>query len=141
MDWYYWIILIIVLTIIELSTINLVSIWYIISAIISLILSLFINNIFILLANFVVLGTILLIFTKPLVKKYLNSNKICTNADRVIGMKAICTEVINKNNIGEVKVDGKRWSAISSQKIEKDEICLVEKIDGVKLIVKREENN
>ena len=63
-----------------------------------------------------------------------------TNLDRVVGMSGICTEEISsKNDVGEVKVDGKKWSAISSSKIKKGDEITVISIDGVKLKVKKGE--
>ena len=40
---------------------------------------------------------------------------------RIIGMKGIVTEDIIKDNIGEVKADGKKWSAYSDTDISKGE--------------------
>ena len=53
-------------------------------------------------------------------------------------MEGIVTEKISKNNPGEVKVDGKRWSAISTEKINVNDEVLIEAIDGVKLKVRKE---
>ena len=64
-----------------------------------------------------------------------------TNLDRVVGMHGVVTEDINKNDIGEVKVDGKRWSAISKEKLEKGTIVNILKIDGVKLVVSKKEDD
>ena len=50
-------------------------------------------------------------------------------------MTGVVTEEITKNNIGEVKVDGKRWSAIANKKIKVDSTVKVLEIKGVKLIV------
>lgn len=52
--------------------------------------------------------------------------------------KPYATEDITKNN-GE-GVDGKRWSAISKNKCLKGDTVKVLRIDGVKLIVKKEED-
>lgn len=137
--WIFWLILIIVLVVAEISTVNLVSIWFIASGIISLVLSFFIDSFIIQFAVFVILGIILLITTKPILEKTVATKKEKTNLDRVIGMTAIVTEPIKRNVVGEVKVDGKRWSAISSKKIEVDEEVVIEAIDGVKLIVRKKE--
>lgn len=137
MDWIFWLILVIVLTIIEVATVNLLTIWFVISGIVALILSFFIEDVAIVSTIFAVLGIILLITTRPLLKKYLPTQRERTNIDRVIGMKGIVTEEIKKNVIGEVKVDGKKWSAISNKKIEVDEEVIVDAIDGVKLIVRK----
>lgn len=138
--WIIWLIIIFILIIAEVSTINLVSIWFIASGIVSLILSFIIDNFYIQFAVFVVLGIILLLTTRKLLEKYIKPNNEKTNLDRIIGAVAIVTEPIKKNVVGEVKVDGKRWSAISNKKLEIGEEVIVEKIDGVKLIVGKKEN-
>lgn len=137
MDWIFWLILVIVLTIIEVATVNLLTIWFVISGIVALILSFFIEDVAIVSTIFAVLGIILLITTRPILKKYLPTQRERTNIDRVIGMKGIVTEEIKKNVIGEVKVDGKKWSAINNKKIEVGEEVIVDAIDGVKLIVRK----
>lgn len=137
--WILWLIIIFVLIVAEVSTVNLVSVWFIASGIVSLILSFFIESFYIQFAVFVILGIILLITTRPIFQKMLKVKDEKTNLDRVIGMTAIVTETITKNEVGEVKVDGKRWSAISKKKIEKGEEAIVEEIDGVKLIVRKKE--
>ena len=138
MNWIFWLILVIILAIIEVATTDLLTIWFVISGIITLILSFFINNIAIEVAVFGILGIILLITTRPLFKKIMHGNNEKTNLDRVIGMIGIVTEEISKNNIGEVKVDGKKWSAISNEKLNVGEKVVIEKIDGVKLVVRKE---
>ena len=138
MDWIYWLIVIIILTIVELSTVNLVTVWFIASGIVVLILSFFIDNFAVLSSIFVILGIILLITTKPILNKLQKGKDAKTNLDRVIGATGVVTEEIKKNVVGEVKVDGKRWSAISNKKILVGETVKILKIDGVKLIVEKE---
>ena len=84
---------------------------------------------------FVILGIILLVTTRDHLVKLIGETKEKTNLDRVVGMEAIVTEEISKNKPGEVKVDGKRWTAISNKKIKVDSIVKVLEIDGVKLRV------
>ncbi len=132
---YFWLTVVIILSIIECMTIDLVTIWYIASGLCTIVLSLFIDNFVIQFAFFTILGTILLITTKSFLKDVLKSKDIKTNFDRVIGMKGIVTEEINENSIGEVKVDGKRWSAISDKKIDLNKEVIILDIDGVKLKV------
>ena len=132
---WIWVGIIIALTLIEVSTVNLVTVWYVASAIVSLILSFFIDEFFVQFLVFVILGTILLITTRDYLLKLLNKNKEKTNLDRVIGMEGLVTQEISKNKPGEVKVDGKRWTAISNKKIKIDSTIKVLEIDGVKLKV------
>lgn len=138
MTWI-WLGIVIVLILLEIATVNLVTIWYIASAIVSLVLSLFVKNFFIQFLVFVLLGTILLIATRNVLLKVVKQKKEKTNLDRVIGMEAIVTEEIKKNKPGEVKVDGKKWTAISNKKIAVDSIVKVCEIDGVKLRVEEVE--
>ncbi len=133
---WIWLGIVIALTLIEAITTNLVTIWYITSALISLILSLFIDQFFIQFLVFVILGTILLITTRDYLLKFLKTKQEKTNLDRVVGMIAVVTDEINKNSPGEVKVDGKRWTAISNKKIKVNSTVKVLEIDGVKLKVK-----
>lgn len=135
---YLWLAIAIVLAIIEMSTVNLVSIWYIISSVIAMIISLFIDNIIIQVAVFVLGGTILLILTKDAIKKIL-PEKAKTNIDRIIGMDGIVTKEITKKIPGEVKVDGKYWTAISEETISVDNIVEILEINSTKLKVKKKE--
>ena len=116
------------------------SFWFIASAFVSLIVSCFYDNYFVQFAIFVVLGVILLVTTRKLLNRLLKSNNEKTNLDRIIGGNAIVTSKIGNNDIGEVKVDGKYWSAISNKPVDTGEKVVVEKIDGVKLIVRKKES-
>lgn len=79
--------------------------------------------------------------TKPVVNKLRKRKVQATNLDRVIGMSGVVTSPILPNEVGEVKVDGKRWSAISSDGVISDgEMVNIVRIDGVKLIVEKKEN-
>jgi len=138
--WILWLILIFILTFIEAETVGLVCIWFIISAIVSLAVSFFVDNLFIQFAIFVLLGAALMLATRPIVKKFLKVNSQKTNLDRVIGMEGIVTEEIKRNVIGEVKVDGKKWSAKATKKIAVGETVIIEGIEGVKLTVRKKES-
>ena len=87
---------------------------------------------------FILLGIFLLVLSRPIVNKLRSKDNEKTNLDRIIGETAIVTEDIKKNVVGEVKVDGKRWSAVSKEKCLKGDTVKVLKIDGVKLIVEKE---
>ena len=137
---YSWLIIIILLSIIEILTVDLVTIWFIASAIFALIISFFTKNFVIQFSVFVILGIIFLIITKPIIKKAKNKSDNKTNIDRIIGMKGIVTEDIKKNKSGEVKVDGKLWTAIADKEIKKDSIIKVLSIESVKLKVEKEDD-
>ena len=130
----FWLVIVIILGIIELMTVNLVSIWFIASGIITLIASLFIDNIVVEFAIFVILGIIFMLLTKKIIKNIKPNVK--TNLDRIVGMTGIVTDEINKNKNGEVKVDGKLWTAYSDNKIKVGSTVVVLSINSVKLKVK-----
>ena len=75
--------------------------------------------------------------TRQSIENKLIKVKEKTNLDRVIGMKGVVTENISELKVGEVKVDGKRWSAISKDFLEKGSLVRILKIKGVKLEVER----
>lgn len=139
---FMWMIIFISLILIELITVNLVSIWFAIGSLASFILSFWVKDTTWQIAVFVGVSFISLLLTKNFVKKVRSNEITRTNLDRVIGQIGIVTEEITKLEPGEVKVDGKRWSAISTKKISVGSKVEILSIDGVKLNVKevREEN-
>ena len=135
--WVMWLVVVVLLAIIEASTVNLVSIWLVISGLVALIVSLFTEAFYIQFGVFVLLGIILLVITKPAMNKMLKEKETKLNLERIIGMEGIVTEEIEKNKIGEVKVDGKLWSAISDVKIPVNSVVKAVSIEGVKLVVEK----
>lgn len=135
---YVWFGIAVVLGLIEAFTVNLVSIWFVISSLLAMVVSIFYDNVYIEIAVFVVVGIVLMPISKKIYSKIKNTEK--TNLDRIIGMKGVVTEAITANSIGEVKVDGKKWSAYSSSDISKGEYVKILLIDSVKLKVEKWED-
>ena len=136
---YIWLGVVILLTLVECMTVGLTTIWFVISGIVALLVSLTVDNFILEFGIFVILGIFLLITTRPLLLKFVKPKNEKTNFDRIIGMEGVVTEKIAKNIVGEVKVDGKKWSAVSTKKIEKDSIVKIISIDGAKLKVEKVE--
>ena len=133
---WIWLGIVIILIFIEVITVGLTTVWFVISGFASLILSLFIDSIELEFAVFVLGGVLLLITTRPYLVKKLHVRESRTNLDRVIGMKGTVTENINILKPGEVKVDGKRWTAIADREIIVGTTVEVLEIVGVKIKVK-----
>ena len=76
---YVWLIVVILLTLLELMTINLTTIWFVLSGLAALGLSFVTKNFLLQFGCFVVLGIILLIVTKPFVTKVLDKKKQKSN--------------------------------------------------------------
>ena len=137
MDWIFWLVLIIILAVIELMTVNLLSIWFVISAIVALILSFFIDNVAVVATIFAVLGIFLLFTTRPILKEYLPTQKKVRKLEKLIGRDGIVLEEIKKDAIGKVKIGGRKYEAISDKKISINTLVEVVNIDELKLIVKK----
>lgn len=131
-----WMLVFIFLILLEFFTVNLVSIWFALGSLAAFIISFWVDNITYQVALFVLVSFISLLLTRRVVDKIRGGKIVPTNLDRVIGQIGLVTEEINKLEPGEVKVDGKRWSAISSHKIKVGSKVEILSIDGVKLNVK-----
>jgi membrane protein implicated in regulation of membrane protease activity len=79
-------------------------------------------------------------FGREVLQRYFEVNKEIkpSTIDALIGRTGIVVKEINKDEPGLVKLNGEVWSAtsVNSIVIPKDANVVVEKIDGVKLIVK-----
>ena len=95
--WALWLVITILLFLIETTTHNLVSIWFVISGLFTLITSLFMPNLIIQLAVFLILGILLLLLLKKKLKKYLDTKKLKESLNQVLGMEGIVTKTILKD--------------------------------------------
>lgn len=132
-----WLVIFIVLVIVELLTINLVTIWFAIAAVFALLVDIITGNTMLEIIVFTVSSFLLLLLTKPLIKKIKVKKIEATNLDMVINKVGIVTEDILDDKIGEVKVLGKKWSAYSDTKVLKGERVKILSIDGVRLKVEK----
>lgn len=135
MEVWIWLGLIVILSIIEAVTVELVSVWFIASAIVSLILQVLGLDFKLCFIIFVLLGIVLMITTRKYLLKLLQVKKTSTNIDRIIGMKALVTKDIK--DIGEVKVDGKIWTAVSDEILSAGDYAKVLEINNTKLKVEK----
>ena len=108
-----WIIVVVLGIIIEESTSSLVSIWFSISAGIALVFAISDFSIYIQLAVFAALSLILIVATRPFVKKMMLNTEVRTNVDKLYGMVGIVKKTIEPDDKGVVKVDFQEWTAIS----------------------------
>lgn len=139
----YWLILFIIFLIAEIATMGLTTIWFAGGALVAGLLSRFEVEPVVQIFVFLVVSIALLILTRPIAKKYFNQDRQKTNADRLIGQKAIVFEQIDTlRGTGRVEVNGMEWSARTVDAngiIEKGTVVVIESIQGVKLVVKQEE--
>ena len=121
-----WIIVIIACLVIEGLTMGLTTSWFAIGALIAFLAYNLGASLLVQIISFLVVSTILLIFTRPIVTKYLKIGKTKTNAEGLIGERAkVISRINNLNNEGSVQIKGQIWSARSlydNMEIEKDAI-------------------
>lgn len=135
-----WIAVMVVLLVFEAITVGLTSIWFAVGALVSAVAAMLHAPVWLQIVLFLLVSVIVLYFTRPLVKKYVNGKTQPTNADMIIGADCRVTERIdNISGTGAVYVDGKTWTARSENDeiIEKDELVKACRIEGVKIIVSR----
>ncbi len=134
----FWLVAAVVLGIIEAFTPGLVSIWLMFGALAAWLCAILDLPFIVQLIVFLVVSYLLLITTRPIVKKWFTPVIEKTNADRLIGQIGIVTEKINGfEGTGQVKVSGQIWSARSQDnvEIEPGNKVRITAISGVKLIV------
>ncbi len=137
----FWVVALVVFLIVEAVTAGLVSIWFVFGSLVALICAALGAAVWLQIFWFVIVSVATLVLTRPLVKRYVDSRSVATNADRSIGRTAVVTERIdNLAGAGAVKLDGVVWTARSTDDavaIETGERVTVRAIEGVKLIVER----
>lgn len=134
-----WLAVFVLLIVIELATMGLTTIWFAGGAVAGFIASMLGANVVIQAVAFFVVSIVLLIFTRPFAVRYINSNKTKTNIDGLIGQEALVLEEINNiRETGCARLEGKEWTArsVDDTVIPADTVVIVERIEGVKLIVK-----
>lgn len=138
--WQIWLLLAGLFFIGEMITVGFLIFWLGIGALLAMIVSFFTTNIIIQTAVFVISSIILILATKPFVKKFVDVKKTNTNVFSIIGKKALVIKEIDPINAkGQIKVNSEIWSAESEngEKIEEGSEVEIIRINGVKAIVKK----
>lgn len=133
-----WLLLAILLAIFELLTTGLTTIWLAIGAAAAFLVALFGTPIPVQVGVFAAVAILMMIYTRPLAVKYLNSRTLKTNLDLLPGETALVTKAINNQLAeGTVMLNGMDWTARSENgdPIPEGTTVIVKKISGVKLIV------
>lgn len=137
---FIWLIVFAIAFVLEICTVQLVSIWFCVGAFFAEIAKLLGCTSVVQFVIFISISCILLVLFYPFVRKSLKKKTFNFNAGKVVGKNAIVVQKIdNTSGEGQVKVEGEIWSAKSQsgEIIPENETVYVEKIEGVKLIVKK----
>lgn len=137
---WIWLAIVAVSLVVEFLSWDLTSVWFAVAGLVSLILSA-IDGICweIQLAVFIVLSALLLIFVRSICRKLLLRNaNTKTNVDSLVGRKLKLLKTITKDEMGEVKINGVIWSAVTEdgETISADSEVEILRVEGNKTIVK-----
>jgi membrane protein implicated in regulation of membrane protease activity len=143
METIFWLILFVILLVIEILTMGLTTIWFAGGALVAFILAFVGFGLPVQIIVFLLVSIGLLVLTRPIAMKFFNQERQKTNAESLIGQKAIVLERIDTlHGTGRAEVNGMEWSAKtddSDETIDAGEVVVIEGIQGVKLIVRKEE--
>jgi membrane protein implicated in regulation of membrane protease activity len=142
MEMTFWLIVFVALLVIEIATMGLTTIWFAGGALVSFLAAYIGFGVGVQVAVFLIVSILLLVLTRPIAVKFFNQERQKTNADSLIGQKAVVKEAIDIiQATGRVEVNGMEWSAKTEEPgvIEADTIVVIKGIQGVKLIVEKEE--
>lgn len=139
---WVWLAVIVGTAITEFCTLEIVSIWFTLAAIIPFVLSATVPAAVgweLEIVIFVVLSAVMLISLRGVTKRYLlkNANEK-TNVDALVGRKLRMLSRTDFETLGSARVNDVTWSVLglNQQTIEKDTIVEVVKVAGNRLIVK-----
>ena len=136
---WIWVILIIAFVIAEIATLGLTTIWFAGGAAVALGVCAAGGNIWIQIILFIIVSLVLMALIRPLAKNRFNSKRTRTNVDSVLDQTGIVLQKINNLDAkGLVKIGGQEWTARSADpnvEIEAGEEIVVDRVEGVKVIV------
>ncbi len=135
---FVWVAAMIAFGILEVATVNMVSVWFIGGAAAALGALLLGGGIWVQVIVFFAVSILLLACLRPFTRKYVTPNKTATNADKALGQQAYLTETVdNLRGTGALKLDGKEWSvrSVSGEVLPEGTLVTVVKLEGVKLCV------
>ncbi len=140
---YIWLGIAVFLAVVEVCTTQLVSLWFVIGASVTAICAATFlkGELLWQILLFLAASALMLVLTRPLVKKLKSAETVSTNYDRNIGKIAtVISDIDPTSGVGQVRVGAEKWSAKadSSTVITVGTQVKVIGIEGVKLVVSTE---
>lgn len=143
MQTIYWLFLVVIFLVVEIMTMGLTTIWCAGGALIAFICGMLGLALPFQIGVFVASSIVLMVATRPLAIRFLNSRTTRTNVDSLVGRHALVTDTIdNLKALGTAQIDGMTWRARSEDDtvIPKGSQVVIRRIQGVKLVVASAEN-
>lgn len=135
-----WLGILAILLVIEAITVGLTTVWFAGGALVACIASWLGGGIVVQLLLFFGVSVVLLIFTRHLAVRYMNKGVEKTNAESLLGKRAVVIQPVNNlAQTGQVRINDIEWTARTAddgEEIPTGAVVEIEEIRGVKLIVK-----
>lgn len=129
-----WLVAAVLFFIVEAAVPGLVSVWFGMAAVVTMLVSPFVKNFLYEFYIFIILSGILFFFTRKIAKSWKEKRK-----DKIDRIRGTVVEVksINDKGLYEIYLDGKNWTGKSSDSLEVGEKVQVVDIEGIRLVLKK----
>lgn len=134
-----WILAMVSLIVIEISTVGLYCVWFAFGALAGLIFAMLNLPTAAQLIAFAVVSALLFFLVRPKLEHRINLKSIKTNAEALVGKVGVAVTDIKDLDGGQVKVNGQMWSAklgdCCEETIPQGSKIVILEVQGVKLII------
>ena len=135
-----WLIIAVVCGLIEAGTIALVSVWFVIGAVVSFFVALiFPEGILFQIFVFILFSILSLVFIRPVAKKYVDKYTKGGNINSKVNKTGVVIQEIKKGEKGRVKIGDVEWLAVSNEDISEGTKVRITNVDGNTLCVEKAE--
>ena len=139
MPWFFWVVVAVVMAVVEVMSLGLITMWFVVGALAALVASLLGADLFVQCAVFLVVSIVLLVALRPAVLKY--RKKGASTEPTLVGQRAVVEERIdNDRMVGRVRTsDNMTWAARSADgaPIEEGASVAIVAQESIKLVVER----
>lgn len=129
-----WLVAAVLFFIVEAAVPGLVSVWFGMSAVVTMLVSPLVKNLLYEFYIFIVLSGIIFLLTRKTAKSWKAKRK-----DKIDRIRGTVVEIksINDKGLYEIYLDGKNWTGKSSDSLEVGEKVQVVDIEGIRLVLKK----
>ncbi|MCL2426988.1 MAG: NfeD family protein [Oscillospiraceae bacterium] len=133
---WIWLGIFVLMVIIEAATsVSLTSIWFAVGALAAILAVALGAPVWAQTVCFAAVGFITIATLRPYMRKYIAPKVVKSGLECIIGQTAVVVEDVSKT-AGVVTIDGQLWTArTSGEAILSNDECVIEEMDGIKLIV------
>ncbi|MCL6517831.1 NfeD family protein [Alicyclobacillus sp.] len=125
MAWWIWLVVAFAIGIVEVATFTFVLLWIAIGAFITAVLSPLIGSVWGQLLLFAIVSTVLLVATRPLVRRWRQRRTYPERRETMIHKRGVVVEEAQPGAFATVRVQGELWSARSDHPLRRGQAIVV----------------